>query len=156
MKDQTKKRFSWFGVILLALFAITIFIGFGPPGLMEKTAKADFCKSCHLMQLEYDAWKRSSHQRVDCVECHLPNDNFFDHYLWKSLDGARDLFLFYTGRVSEEIHASERTKKTVQVNCIRCHGATLSRVNTDRTCWECHRSFIHKMRFAEEFFRENP
>lgn len=31
-----------------------------------------FCVSCHYMQPFYDAWEKSSHNHVKCVDCHIP------------------------------------------------------------------------------------
>jgi hypothetical protein len=62
------------------------------------------------------------HAQIRCVDCHLPNDNFVNHYVWKGLDESGRGF-FYTGLVPEPIHSSKHARKTIQRNCVRCHEA---------------------------------
>ena len=137
-------------LILITLgAAIIIFIAFGPPHLIEKTEAPEFCASCHVMIPQYEAWFHSGkHRNVECIECHLPNNNPVEHFIWKGIDGTKDLILFFTGNVPEKIHASEHAKRTIKANCIRCHEGMVALINTeDRDCWECHREVMHeKMR----------
>lgn len=146
MRTRTKKFFSWSGVAILALLIIGIFIGFGPPRLLEKTSQPKFCSSCHIMKPEYDAWKASFHREIGCVDCHLPNNNPVSHYFEKSLVGVRDLVEFYGNFIPEDIEATARSRKIIKANCVKCHSSTVSKINTrDRDCWFCHRSVIHKI-----------
>ncbi len=141
----------WFAVIILAIILVGIFLAFGPPRLMEKTSKPKFCANCHVMELQYEAWSRSSHQKVWCVDCHLPHDSSFSYYLWKGIDGTKDLIYFYSGLVPKEIYASPHARRTIKANCIRCHQTTVSRINTEgKKCWECHRDMVHKIQLLEE------
>lgn len=127
------------GVVLLLLFLVL-----GPPRLLAKSEQPDFCGSCHVMESEYDAWAHAgAHRRKLCVDCHLPNDNTAVHYMWKGLDGMKDVLLFYSGTVPEKISITSHGAKVVQANCIRCHEQTVTLINQDRKCWECHRRLIH-------------
>jgi len=133
-------------VLVLIAGAFGVFIAFGPPGLYAKSESPEFCGSCHVLTPEYEAWFHSgAHERIKCVDCHLPNNNFANHLLWKTLDGVKDVVAFHTGRVSETIHISDRGAAVVQANCQRCHGEIISRVRIDRQCWDCHRRFSHKL-----------
>ncbi len=140
---------------LLLMFFLLIFLiwfaSFGLPRLAEKTESGDFCGLCHVMELEKKAWEVSSHQLFKCVDCHLPNDNFLSHYFWKAFDGLKDLVFFYTGKVPEEIKASEHAKKVIGENCLRCHYYTVSRIDfAGRYCWDCHWSLIHKIQLLRK------
>jgi len=43
--------------------------------------------------------------------------------------------VFYSGKTPETITISERGKKFVQANCIRCHSERVAMINQDRNCW---------------------
>lgn len=40
-------------------------------GLAAFTSRSSFCVTCHYMQPFYDSWKSSSHNKVECIECHF-------------------------------------------------------------------------------------
>ncbi len=136
----------WRTALVLAVIGglAGVFVGFGPPGLYAKSAQPEFCAGCHVMEFRYENWfHNGGHRSVKCVDCHLPNDNPANHFVWKSIDGMTDVFYFYSGRVPERIRISARNAATVQTNCRRCHAETVSRINEDRPCWECHRRLSH-------------
>jgi cytochrome c nitrite reductase small subunit len=103
------------------------------------------------MQSEFEAWFHTgAHRRKACVDCHLPNDNVALHYVWKSLDGMKDVVLHYTGVYPEQIKLSSHGADVVQTNCIRCHSPTVELIDPTRKCWECHRRLMHKRSGAIE------
>lgn len=137
----------WFYAIILAVIlgAGGLFVSFGPPKLYAKSSTPEFCVGCHVMETEYEAWRHAgAHRRIKCVDCHLPNDNQARHLTWKNIEGMKDMVLFYSGKVSENLRLSERGTRVVQENCRRCHEETIARINVDRNCWECHRRLAHK------------
>lgn len=129
----------------LIAFIIVIGMGVSTAAFMKKTETPEYCASCHVMQTQYDDWFYSGkHAQIKCIDCHLPNNNFVNHYLWKGLDGIKDVIFFYTGLVPEPVHSSRHARKTIQSNCVRCHSETVSRISTDAmNCWECHRKLWH-------------
>ena len=141
-----KRKTLVYVLIAAAIAAVLgIFVAFGPPGLYARSESPEFCGSCHVLQPEYEAWFHSgAHSRITCVDCHLPNDTFARHLVWKTLDGVKDALAFHTGRVSEPIRLSSNGAAVVQENCQRCHAETIARVNIDRQCWDCHRRISHK------------
>lgn len=139
-------RFSRYLAAFVALMAVAVpFLLLGPPKLLAKSESPDFCAGCHVMQAEYEAWAHTgAHRRKLCVDCHLPNDNLALHYVWKSLDGARDVALFYSGMAHEQATISPHGTEVLQANCIRCHRSTVELVDPERKCWECHRRLQHR------------
>ncbi len=128
--------------VVLALCAA--FLLFGPPQLLATSESPGFCASCHVMENEYSAFMHSgAHRRNRCVDCHLPGDNVAWHYIWKSIDGMKDVLFFYSGHVPERITLSEHGAKVVKANCIRCHSELVSQMDTSRNCWSCHRRITH-------------
>lgn len=105
-----------------------------------------FCNSCHLMNYQYDNFiHNGAHQSKRCIDCHLPNNNIFNHLLWKGIDGTKDVIYFYGGIYSDSIHISTHGKKVVNDNCISCHSEIVSRVDMGgRNCTDCHRRHTHK------------
>jgi cytochrome c nitrite reductase small subunit len=131
-------------VLLIIGAALSVFLFLGPPKLLAKSESPDFCGGCHVMEQQYEAWSHTgAHRRIKCVDCHLPNDNSAIHYAWKAIDGFKDVGMFYTGMVPEQIELTKHGAKVLQANCVRCHASTVAMINQDRTCWDCHRRLMH-------------
>jgi cytochrome c nitrite reductase small subunit len=141
-KRRLRLRHALIAILLLG--AVGAFVMFGPPGLMARTSTPEFCSSCHVMQAQYEAWfHEGAHRNVKCIDCHLPHQNVFAHYLWKSIDGMKDVVVFHSGRVPETISISDRGQHVLHANCVRCHDTTVWRIDMERNCWECHRRLSH-------------
>lgn len=139
-----RKALLYAGVAGVALLAAALYLALGPPDILATTARPDFCSQCHVMESNYEAWIHSgAHRRAKCVDCHLPNQNPGMHYLWKTLDGAKDAVMFYSGRVPERIVLSAHGEEVLQANCVRCHEAAVALTDTERKCWNCHRRISH-------------
>ena len=114
------------------------------------------CANCHVMDSQYENWYHAPHEKfTECVDCHLPHDNFVVYYLEKGRQGAKDVYAFTTGNIPVAIRASDKTKGIIQENCIRCHKDTVESIvmgtgvqSFDRYCWECHRNVSHGARGA--------
>ena len=156
MRPVRLKKHKYLLVAALIGSAIGLFLLLGPPGLLAKSEKANFCASCHVMESEYEAWfHEGAHHRINCVDCHLPYDNVAAHYIRKSIDGMKDVFFFYSGRVPERIEASDHARRVVQSNCIRCHETSVEMIDNERRCWSCHRRLIHAASGSMEI-RQGP
>lgn len=145
MSPAKKKTLTYVLVALVIVAVLSLFAAFGPPGLYARSESPEFCGSCHVLQPEYEAWFHSgAHHNVKCVDCHLPNNNFANHLLWKTIDGVKDSLRFHTGFVSETIHISDHGAAVVEANCRRCHTDLLAQIKENRRCWDCHRRLSHK------------
>jgi cytochrome c nitrite reductase small subunit len=142
-----KKRIIGISVVLLvAGVFVLFFLLLGPPKLLAKTDTPGFCVSCHVMEAEYEAWFHSgAHSRAKCTDCHLPNQNLAAHYVWKAVDGFKEVVIFHTGKVPEQIILSSHGMNVLQQNCIRCHEAAVTMMDQERRCWKCHRGITHKL-----------
>ena len=144
MGNAGKKRLRIVFVVGLVAVGAGLFLALGPPRLLAKSETPDFCASCHVMEAEYEAWfHQGAHKRIRCVDCHLPNDNLAGHYVWKSIDGMKDVVVFHSGRVPDDIRISAHGKAVVQANCIRCHETAVDMINQGRPCTDCHRRITH-------------
>lgn len=131
--------------------ALLLFVLFGPPKLLAKTSTPEYCMSCHVMESQYEEWFHTgAHRRISCVDCHLPNSHPVVHYIWKSIDGMKDMLVFHSGTVPERIALSSHGEKVLRENCVRCHETTVMMTDTSRNCWGCHRWVTHTRNAAIE------
>lgn len=143
---KSPKGFITLLTIAIAGLAALAFLLVGPPKLLAKSESPAFCASCHVMEEQHTAWSHAgAHRRIRCVDCHLPNGNHLVHYVWKSIDGMKDVVSFHSGMVPERITLSNHGAKVVQSNCIRCHTEAVSQMDTTRQCWGCHRQLRHRL-----------
>lgn len=146
-----RRRWPWVLGTLAALGVIAFWVLFLPPfHVTEIFAEPEFCGSCHNMEPELRAFQASSHQALDsCNDCHLPNGNVVEHYVWDAYVGSRDLVSFYIlGRAPYDTEATDRSKGWIQDNCIRCHGDVVERMFVEENCWECHRELYHRFQLT--------
>lgn len=141
------KEHKWKLVSALAVaIVLGVFLSFGPPKLLARTETPLFCASCHVMQGQYEAWFNvGAHRSIRCVDCHLPHQNLPVYYVWKSIDGMKDVIVFYSGNTPEFISVSTRGQKFIQGNCIRCHADRVAMIDQERNCWDCHRFLQHHL-----------
>lgn len=132
-------------ILISALIFLTVALSVSPK-IVAKTNTAEFCAKCHVMEEQYIAlMKGGLHNSLKCVDCHIPNDSKINFYIWKGIDGTKDVTYFYSRIVRERITLSEHGKKTVQSNCIRCHEGMISRITiAERHCWDCHKRVSHR------------
>jgi len=75
MDDRTISVVQALRKLLFRLVALATAVGFlllivvGSAGWY--TSRSEFCRSCHIMDPYYDSWAASTHNRVDCIECHF-------------------------------------------------------------------------------------
>ena len=59
------------GISIAVLLAITLSVGGGSTYIaLALTTRPQFCRNCHNMEPYYDSWESSSHDHVNCVDCH--------------------------------------------------------------------------------------
>jgi cytochrome c nitrite reductase small subunit len=108
------KSRNFAAVLLIAggIVILLLFLAFGPPKLLAKSDQPAFCVQCHVMEAQYEAWSHAgAHRRKMCVDCHLPNDNATIHYIWKAIDGMKDVVIFYSGTVpNTSTHLARRKR----------------------------------------------
>ncbi len=146
MLKKTKKIIleNIFPLFWASIFIVSISIVI-LPRVIEYSESPKFCASCHSMKSQHLTWSNSRHRTLKCVDCHLPNDNIPEHFLWKGIDGTKDVISQTLGlKEEDEIVLSPHGKKVLQRNCIRCHNDIVSHVDSKRNCIDCHRSLTHK------------
>lgn len=105
---------------------------------------------------QYSAWAHSSHrEHANCNDCHVPHDNFINHYYFKGKDGLRHATIFTLRNEPQSITIKHSGVEVVQENCIRCHEDLIEGGKTSnkspglienrkrRLCWDCHQDVPH-------------
>jgi len=108
------------------------------------------------MAPQYATWAHSSHRNeTNCNDCHVPHDNFFDHYYFKAKDGLRHATIFTLRNEPQVITIKEEGADVVHNNCIRCHEDQITDAamtvmvenykekTQKRKCWDCHKGVPH-------------
>ena len=146
MLDRKKRtKVLVIGAVFLAAL-VTAYLLVGPPKLLARSDSPQFCAGCHVMEAEFEAWSHAgAHRRKLCVDCHLPNENRTAHYVWKSIDGMKDVGFFFSGQVPERIMLTAHGAEVLQRNCVRCHEQTVMLISAERKCWSCHRRIAHRL-----------
>ena len=121
--------------ILLPIFA-GIFVGLGFFILYVfnfasyASNEPETCMNCHVMATQYASWTHSSHYgKANCIDCHLPHDNFVHKLYFKAMDGVRHSVIFLTRTEPEAIIIKKAGAVVVQENCIRCHNDLITQID---------------------------
>jgi len=143
-------------VLFGAIFGLGIFIVHVANVGSYLTDDPQACMNCHVMTPQYITWSHSSHKSVTtCNDCHVPQNNLLETYLFKAKDGLYHASIYTLRAEPQAIVMHEAGQKAVQANCIRCHGDQVTDARTaslvanhqssrlDRRCWDCHRETPH-------------
>lgn len=144
-------------LILLGIFCgLGIYVLYLSKAHSYLSDKPETCVNCHVMAPQYATWNHSSHREwATCNDCHVPQDNAFNKYLFKAKDGLYHASIFTLRKEPQVIKILEAGQKVVHDNCVRCHNKQLVDAKltgtipkhhhnmTDRVCWECHREVPH-------------
>lgn len=146
----------------VAVFLIAVLVGMGIFLAKEASIVSymsdnpQACVNCHVMIPVYNSWMHSSHrERASCNDCHVPQDNLFNKYVFKAKDGLFHSTIFTARMEPEVMFMREESEKVVQDNCIRCHVQQITQSKyygwlenhkenrTQRNCWSCHQELPH-------------
>jgi nitrate/TMAO reductase-like tetraheme cytochrome c subunit len=85
----------------------------------DYTNSPQFCGlTCHTMPPEYNAWQRSPHARVACVECHLGRD-FVGNIFTRKVGDLVHVVRYSSGNFTFPLHAKEMIP--ARDACEKCH-----------------------------------
>ncbi len=171
-KFKTKLSLFLFAVlfVVIGINAIVLF-NFS----LGKTNTEEFCTSCHEMQMNYNEYEDSIHDKnrtgvvAQCPDCHVPKA-FWPKMMAKLL-AAKDLYHHFVGTIdTEEKYEAyrlkmaksvwKRMKETDSRECRSCHHAAsmdfaeqvgrASRkhknlAKSGKTCIDCHKGIAHSL-----------
>lgn len=100
----------------LGIVGITVVLLVGVLGLGAATvytSTSSFCNSCHEMSTQYVSWTRSSHAKVECIDCHAGVG--IRGYVEAKIGGLRQAVKHYFGEVGKIVaHVDDPV-------CLECH-----------------------------------
>ncbi len=109
------------GKLLGIIAALLGVILLGGAVAIPLTNKPTFCASCHTIKPAYEAWTKSTHKEVTCVDCHVrPGVQGFIED--KVLAGLEDVAITFFGTPTEAHDLQSHVSSEV---CISCHRAVL-------------------------------
>lgn len=139
--------------ILIGLAIFTVYLSKAHSYLSDNP---EACVNCHIMSPQYATWSHSSHREVThCNDCHVPQNNVFNKYFFKAMDGLRHSTMFTLRLEPQVIHIKKAGARSVHNNCVRCHEQLLMdpklvssvamyrAIREGRRCVECHREVPH-------------
>jgi cytochrome c nitrite reductase small subunit len=161
VKRKLSKRWLTLSILLGLLLGIGGFTFSYAEGFSYLSNDPKTCVNCHIMNDEYDAWRKGPHHAVaTCNDCHVP-PHFPQKYIAKAENGYHHSkgFTFQPscpdepGAVEffhEPIQIKERNSQILQDNCLRCHGDFVHEIVRGSTwsdnairCVHCHRGVGH-------------
>ena len=143
--------------VLLGIFTgLAIYVIYVSKAQSYLGDKPETCINCHVMIPHYANWTHSAHGRVaTCNDCHVPQNNIFNKYLFKAKDGLNHATMFTLRLEPQAIIMEDETRPMIQSNCIRCHEKTVREEfmfalvpgyhnhMEERWCLDCHRDDPH-------------
>jgi len=148
---MTVSRETWMLAVLLGVGAgVGGFTFRYAEGLSYMSNDPRACKNCHIMNQQYDDWRKSSHHAAaTCNDCHVPA-GFFAKYAAKASNGYHHSRGFTLQDFHEPIMIKAKNSQILQDNCLRCHGDLVHDIVRGSTyasgairCVHCHRGVGH-------------
>jgi predicted CXXCH cytochrome family protein len=117
-----------------------------------------FCRSCHLMDTAFEAWKKSVHNGINCHDCHeatiVEKNKMLLKTLFKNPKKVTERYghFLVSSEICESCHLTSDVTISInrsygharhvfmeQLECTQCHGTKLHRfVPEERFCINCH------------------
>lgn len=151
MLQNVKRIVRLILIILSVLFVFGIvYFFFFQNGVSYFTDKPEACLNCHVMQVPFDTWTKSSHAAVaTCNDCHLSRG-----FTAKTVEKIKNGFVHSKALVlkayKEPLTIHSENKPIVQKNCARCHGETTQTnenhegMDASTNCLTCHAQVGHR------------
>ncbi|NVL89697.1 MAG: hypothetical protein HWN69_01705 [Desulfobacterales bacterium] len=95
--------------------------------LPKKFPPPEKCAKCHNIPIVYEELSRGPHNKLKCLDCHIPGKVQRARYESKDCSFSR---LGYHERGGNWIECADGNQ-----SCLRCHKAIS---NTAEKCWSCH------------------
>jgi len=143
---QKKYLLGSISLITVTYLFIGVVVSSGFNTAMDWTNTEDFCVSCHEMQINYEEYTDTVHDKnrtgvaTTCPDCHVPKD--FTSKLVAKLRASKDIYYHLLGSIDTpekyENHRLTMAKKVWQ----------MMRDTDSQTCRSCHT--IKAMAFEEQ------
>lgn len=117
-------------------------------GAAEYTSRSDFCVNCHEMNPIYKAWQSSTHNSVQCMQCH--SDPGLIALVKTKLQALKEVYRHITKTYHQPITIDSDTAAFTD-RCLRCHSDIKGRgaphnpnhFAASVNCADCHQWLVH-------------
>jgi len=143
------KRFKAFGgvtVVVVSSMFFGVLASSGFVQVMDWTNTEEFCTSCHEMQINYEEYEDTAHDKnrtgvaTTCPDCHVPQD--FKSKIMAKLRASKDIYHHLIGTIdTEEKYEKHRLRMAESV-------WEMMRETDSQTCRNCHT--VDSMAFEEQ------
>lgn len=96
---------SIFGFFFISLLAVG-----------KYSTSPSFCNSCHIMEPYYNAWNKSAHSHVACIDCHYPPGTPRT-ILWKKFQAMSQIVKYVTRTYSSKPFAEIEDSSCLRSGC---------------------------------------
>jgi len=142
-------------IIAIAIVIIIFVIGYGSfMGVYYYTSTPEFCSSCHYVEPYVISWASSSHQDVNCLDCHEPTS-----LLGKLHSKARGLNYYISDKTGNYVKPIIDASFISEERCFGCHIGEikdypnvkkitgnkehLQYIKDEQKCTSCHNNVGH-------------
>jgi len=102
-----------FGLGIVGIIIVLLVGALGLGAATVYTSTSTFCNSCHEMSTQYASWTRSTHEKVECIDCHAGVG--MQGYIAAKIGGLRQAVKHYFGEVGRiTAHVDDPV-------CLQCH-----------------------------------
>lgn len=118
-------------ILSLIVIIASIFISFGMYYGVHVTSDEKFCVSCHEMEPMVISYKDDVHggkgksgASVQCVSCHLPQDNLANYIYTKAKKGIEETRVHFFGdldKIDWQKKRKQRDRYVYDSACLKCH-----------------------------------
>ena len=135
-------------IIVGILLGMLIYLFKYANGASYLSSDPNACINCHIMEPQFDSWKKSSHHSsASCVDCHLPHETI-KKWIAKAENGFLHSKAFTLQNFHEPIMIKDKNKNILQKNCIQCHDSMTDDITNNHypiknDCLHCHSSVGH-------------
>ncbi len=140
---MARKYVSW-QVLIIALIVVGA-LGYGT---IKYTERPKFCASCHEIEPAYTSWSTSTHDGINCMECHADEGKI--GLIKRKLAASKEIYKHLLGE-TENIEGDVPSER-----CIKCHEEIETVSESDQIniphqkhiganieCTACHAEVVH-------------
>lgn len=106
------RKITFLGSLILAFMILASLVS------VEVTSTPRFCGTCHNMHPYYESWKKSSHNQIACVDCHIPPG--LTSEVRKKFEALSMVAKYFTAT-----YGTHPWAEIDDVNCLQCHDRRL-------------------------------
>ncbi|MBK5968516.1 MULTISPECIES: cytochrome c3 family protein [Thiorhodovibrio] len=152
LKRLTNRLFLFIALLLVLVPAVMALSWIGTETVLQETADAEFCGSCHSMTPFVETHAEDVHGGnnaggvvANCADCHLPHTRAQDYLHAKIRTGVHDVLAQGTAwlhPVDWLAKREERDQFVYDSGCLTCHSALKNASKGDPAALAAHKGYF--------------